>query len=55
MTPPRRPVYTLVKTAGKSHEPVFTVKVEVEGLGEAFAEAGSHKEAEALAAAKLLS
>ena len=55
MNPPRRPVYTLVKTAGKSHEPVFTVKVEVEGLGEAFAEAGSHKEAEALAASKLLS
>ena len=55
MTPPRRPVYTLVKTAGKSHAPVFTVKVEVEGLGEAFAEAGSHKEAEALAASKLLS
>lgn len=54
MTPPRRPVYTLIKTAGKSHAPVFTVKVEVEGMGEAFAEAGSHKEAEALAAAKLL-
>ena len=55
MTPPRRPVYTLVKTSGKSHAPVFTVKVEVEGLGEAFAEAGSLKEAEALAASKLLS
>jgi ribonuclease-3 len=54
MKPPRHPEYTLVKTAGKSHEPIFTVKVEVDGLGEAFAEARSRKEAEAQAAAKLL-
>jgi ribonuclease-3 len=54
MTPPRLPVYTLIKTSGKCHSPKFTVKVEVEGIGEAVAEAGSHKEAEALAAAKLL-
>lgn len=54
MTPPRLPVYTRVNTSGKSHSPIFTVKVFVEGMGEAFAEAGSHKEAEALAAAKLL-
>ena len=54
MTPPRHPVYTLVKTAGTAHAPVFTVKVEVEGLGEATAEAGSRKAAEQLAAAKLL-
>lgn len=54
MTPPRLPVYTLINTSGKSHSPIFTVKVFVDGLGEAVAEAGSHKEAETLAAAKLL-
>ena len=54
MTPPRLPVYTLIKTSGTCHSPRFTVKVEVEGIGEAFAEAGSHKEAEAIAASKLL-
>ena len=54
MTPPRLPVYTLVKTSGKSHLPCFTVRVQVDGLGEAVAEAGSHKGAETLAAAKLL-
>ena len=55
MTPPRHPVYTLVSSAGSAHEPVFTVEVAVEGLGTASASARSHKEAEALAAAKLLS
>jgi ribonuclease-3 len=55
MTPPRHPEYTLVKTAGKAHQPIFTVKVAVDGMGEATAEAGSRKEAEALAAAELLS
>lgn len=54
MKPPRYPVYTLVSTAGKAHEPVFTVSVAVEGLGEASASARSHKEAEARAAANLL-
>ncbi|MCR5414347.1 MAG: ribonuclease III [Kiritimatiellae bacterium] len=54
MTPPRHPKYTLVATGGKAHEPVFTVKVEVDGLGEAEASAGSRKEADAAAAAKLL-
>ena len=54
MTPPRRPEYTLVKTAGTAHEPVFTVRVKVEGLGEAEATSGSHKKAESLAAANLL-
>ncbi len=54
MKPPRHPKYELVKTAGKAHEPVFTVRVEVEGLGEATASAVSHKEAEALAAHRLL-
>lgn len=54
MKPPRHPEYELIKTAGSAHEPVFTVRVRVEGLGEAVAEARSHKEAEARAAAHLL-
>lgn len=54
MKPPRHPEYTLVSTAGKAHAPIFTVKVSVEGVGEATAEASSHKEAEAQAAAILL-
>jgi len=55
MRPQRHPEYVLLKTSGKAHEPVFTVQVKVEGVGEAVAEARSHKEAEALAAARLLS
>ena len=54
MTPVRHPVYTLVKVAGKSHEPIFTMKVTVEGMGEGVASARSRKEAESLAAASLL-
>lgn len=54
MHPPRHPEYTLVSTAGKAHEPVFTVKVSVEGIGEATASARNHKAAEAQAAARLL-
>ena len=54
MKPARLPKYELLGTTGKAHEPVFTVRVEVEGLGEATASAHSHKEAEALAAAALL-
>lgn len=54
MVPPRHPAYTLVRTAGKPHDPVFTVKVEVPDVGEAVAEAHSHREAESAAAAKLL-
>ena len=54
MKPQRHPVYTLLETSGKAHEPVFTVKVEVEGVGEAVARAGNRKEAETLAAAELL-
>jgi ribonuclease-3 len=55
MTPPQHPKYSLVKTEGKAHEPVFTVEVSVEGLGNARASARSHKEAESRAAARLLS
>lgn len=54
MKPPRHPEYALVSTAGKAHQPIFTVKVVVEGVGEATAAASSHKEAEAKAAAILL-
>ena len=54
MKPPRLPVYTLLKVSGKAHEPTFTVCASVDGLGEAVASAGSHREAEAQAAAKLL-
>ena len=54
MKPPRHPEYTLLATAGKAHEPVFTVRVAVDGLGEAEASARSHKEAEQKAAANLL-
>ena len=54
MKPPRHPEYTLLSTAGKAHEPIFTVKVSVEGVGEAVARAGNRKEAEQLAAADLL-
>ncbi len=52
--PPRHPVYELVRAEGAAHAPVFTVRVTVEGVGCAEASAGSHKEAEAAAAAKLL-
>lgn len=55
MKPPRHPAYELLKTEGKAHEPVFTVRVSVDGVGSATASARSHKQAEALAAAKLLS
>ena len=54
MKPPRHPEYELLKTEGKAHEPIFTVRVKVDGLGEATASARSHKQAEALAAAHLL-
>ena len=55
MTPPRTPVYRIVKTAGTSDKPVFTAEVAVEGVGTATGVAGSRKEAESAAAAKLLS
>mgnify|MGYP003311461415 CR=1 FL=1 len=54
MKPPQHPIYTLLRTEGKAHAPVFTVRVEVEGFGYAEASAGSHKAAEQLAASKLL-
>lgn len=54
MNPPRRPEYELIETSGKAHEPVFKVRVKVEGIGEAVSSARTHKEAEAAAAAILL-
>lgn len=54
LVPPRRPVYESISVTGPSHKPVFTVKVSVEGVGEATASAGSRKEAEAAAAEALL-
>lgn len=54
MNPPRHPVYELLSVAGKAHEPVFTVKVSVDGVGEATANAHNRKEAEAEAARRLL-
>ena len=55
MDPPRHPAYALVRVAGQAHRPLFTVRVSVEGIGTAEAEAGSRKEAESRAAAQLLS
>jgi ribonuclease-3 len=54
LTPPRCPEYALVRVDGKAHKPLFTVKVQVEGVGEAVAQAGNRQEAESLAAAVLL-
>jgi len=54
MTPPRQPEYTTVGISGKAHAPVFTIKVKVEGMGEATASSGSRKDAESAAAAALL-
>jgi ribonuclease-3 len=54
MKPPRQPVYELLGVSGQAHCPLFTVKVSVEGMGEAEASAPVRKEAEAQAAAKLL-
>lgn len=54
MNPPRHPVYELVSVSGKAHEPVFTVRVSVEGIGEAVATAHNRKEAEAGAARTLI-
>ena len=54
MTPPRHPQYELLEVAGKAHEPVFTVRVTVDGIGVATASAHTRREAEAAAAVKLL-
>lgn len=48
------PVYEAVGREGPDHAPRFTVKVSVEGVGEAFGEGGSKRLAEEAAAAALL-
>lgn len=48
------PQYTTLSVGGSSHEPLFTVRVEVKGVGSAEGSARSRKEAEAVAASKLL-
>lgn len=54
MTPPRMPAYRLVKTAGTSNKPVFTVEAAVDGVGTALGTAGNRRDAEAAAAAQLI-
>lgn len=54
MVPPRMPSYRLVKTAGTSNNPTFTVEVAVEGIGSARGEGGSRREADSAAAANLM-
>ena len=55
MKPPVTPRYTLVSRAGPSHAPEFTVRVSVDGVGEAEATAsGSMKAAESAAALKMI-
>ena len=49
------PEYALVSRTGPHHAPLFTVRVEVKGLGEAIAQGSSKQEAETEAAATLLS
>ena len=55
MVPSRIPSYEVVNVEGTANCPAFTVRVFVEGLGEATGRAGSKKEAESAAAAALLS
>ncbi len=54
MTPSRHPHYELLGVCGKAHDPVFSVRVTVDGLGVAEGSAHSRKEAETDAAEKLL-
>ena len=54
LKPPLHPAYDLVSCAGPSHAPTFTVSASVEGYGSETAKAGTRKEAESAAAAKLL-
>jgi ribonuclease-3 len=51
----KAPLYEVVSRTGAHHAPRFTVRVSVQGLGEASAEGASKQEAETSAAAALLS
>ena len=55
MRPAKMPAYKVLSVRGTCDKPVFKVGVEVEGTGSATGEAGSIKEAETKAAAKLIS
>ena len=55
LRPSRKPVYTVLKTEGRAHEPVVTVRVAVEGIGEIEATAVSKSAAEVAAATAFLS
>lgn len=48
------PTYVTIDRRGPAHEPVFTVAVRVNGAGEETAEGGAKREAEQIAAAKML-
>lgn len=48
------PIYELVEQRGTAHEPLFVVKVKIEGKGEALGEGKSKKEAEKKAAIKMV-
>jgi ribonuclease-3 len=48
------PAYRLLKAEGPPHHPIFTVAVEVDGVGEQTATGASKRQAEATAAALLL-
>ena len=50
----RAPEYEIVSRSGAHHAPLFSVRVSVNGLGEAEAEGTSKQEAETAAATKLL-
>lgn len=55
MHPPRRPVYEVLSIGGVAHAPIVTLRVRVEGLGEATVTVeGSKTAAEVAAAAALL-
>ncbi|MEE2878425.1 MAG: ribonuclease III [Pseudomonadota bacterium] len=47
-------VYDIVERSGPDHEPVFTVRVRVDGIGEAIEQGRSRQEAEMAAADRLL-
>ena len=54
LAPSRHPAYETLSVGGSSHEPIFHVRVAVDGVGWAEASARSRKEAESAAAANLL-
>ena len=54
MKPSRKPVYEVLRSVGAAHAPVVTVRVHVQGMGEAEATAVSKSAAEVAAAEALL-